>query len=218
MSSPSKKRKLNNDSKNGKGQSKGLEYFFSRQRTHHPSPAPRANDTASAEATEHLTDEELARKMQAEWNNETEPQNQEMSSKESLSSDNQPGELNVATSPTNEVPSSGAATESKPLAEQHSSMSGKTLSLQSAGMAEDTTTINIPFDESPVTFEPSKYVNQLKHYWDKDGGDASYALLTRCFVIVSRTTSRIKIVDTLVNCLRVLIEGDPESLLPAVSE
>ncbi|KAK5240405.1 hypothetical protein LTR16_010679, partial [Cryomyces antarcticus] len=30
------------------------------------------------------------------------------------------------------------------------------------------------------------------------------------------TQSRIKIVDTLVNLLRVIIEGDPDSLLPAV--
>ena len=50
-----------------------------------------------------------------------------------------------------------------------------------------------------------------------DEGGATYALLTRCFVLVSGTTSRIKIVDTLVNCLRLLIEGDPDSLLPAVS-
>jgi DNA ligase 1 len=33
---------------------------------------------------------------------------------------------------------------------------------------------------------------------------------------VSSTSSRIKIVDTLVNCLRIIIEADPESLLPAV--
>lgn len=218
MSSPSKKRKLNNDSKNGKGQSKGLEYFFSRQRANDSSPVPSTNDTASAQATEHLTDEELARKLQAEWNNEVEDDNQEISSKGPPSPGNQPGELKAVTSPTKEVASSSAATESTPLAQLNSSVSGQTLSLQSAGMAEDKTTVNIPFDEPPVTFEPSKYVNQLKQYWDKDGGDASYALLTRCFVLVSGTTSRIKIVDTLVNCLRVLIEGDPESLLPAVSE
>lgn len=92
----------------------------------------------------------------------------------------------------------------------------KTLSLQSAGMDEDIITNSIPLDEPPLTFEPSKYLEQLKEHWSKDGGNASYALLTRCFVLVSGTASRIKIVDTLVNCLRLLIEGEPESLLPAV--
>lgn len=84
-------------------------------------------------------------------------------------------------------------------------------------MAEDTVTTSIPLDESPLTFEPGKYVELLKQHWAKEGGDASYALLTTCFVLVSGTTSRIKIVDTLVNCIRILIEGDPDSLLPAVS-
>jgi DNA ligase-1 len=40
--------------------------------------------------------------------------------------------------------------------------------------------------------------------------------LTRCFILINSTTSRIKIVDTLVNLLRTIIEGDPSSLLPAV--
>jgi DNA ligase 1 len=92
-----------------------------------------------------------------------------------------------------------------------------TLSLQSIAASVDTISGSIPFDESPLTFEPEKYVPLLRDHWAKDGGNASYALLTRCFVLVNGTTSRIKIVDTFVNCLRVLIEGDPESLLPAVS-
>ena len=92
-----------------------------------------------------------------------------------------------------------------------------TLGLQAAGMAEDTTTTSIPFDESPLTFDPQEYLDQLKEHWASEGGNASYALLTRCFILINGTTSRIKIVDTLVNCLRVLIEGDPASLLPAVS-
>lgn len=71
-------------------------------------------------------------------------------------------------------------------------------------------------DESPLTFEPSRYIPQLQSAWAADGGDSSYALLVRCFVLVSGTQSRIKIVDTLVNCLRIFIEADPSSLLPAV--
>ena len=99
-----------------------------------------------------------------------------------------------------------------------------TLSLQSTTTSKDTLTESIPLDESPLTFDPAQYIPQLKQHWasegegEGEGGSATYALLTRCFVLVSGTTSRIKIVDTLVNCLRLLIEGDPDSLLPAVSQ
>lgn len=90
------------------------------------------------------------------------------------------------------------------------------LSLQSMAEAEETASATIPLDESPLTFEPSKYMPALKKAWATEGGDASYALLTRCFVIVGGTTKRIKTVDSLVNCVRLLIEADPSSLLPAV--
>ena len=91
-----------------------------------------------------------------------------------------------------------------------------TLSLQSAGSAEDTISSAIPFDESPLTFDPSKYIADLQGHWSKEGGDASYASLTHCFVLVNGTQSRIKIVDTLTNMLRLVIESDPTSLLPTV--
>jgi hypothetical protein len=90
------------------------------------------------------------------------------------------------------------------------------LSLQSTGSAEDEISSKIPFDESPLTFDPQKYVPDLQKHWAAEDGNASYALLTRCFVLVNSTQSRIKIVDTLVNLLRTLIEGDPTSLLPTV--
>ena len=91
------------------------------------------------------------------------------------------------------------------------------LSLQSTASAEDAVSLTIPFDENQLSFQPSKYVSELRRHWASGGGDASYALLTRCFVLVNSTTSRIKIVDNLVNFLRVVIEADPDSLLPAVS-
>jgi len=67
-----------------------------------------------------------------------------------------------------------------------------------------------------LAFDSLKYARELKAYWSTEGGNASYALLTRAFILANATTSRIKIVDTLVNFLRVLIEGDPSSVLPAV--
>ncbi|KAM3448302.1 hypothetical protein MY3296_007909 [Beauveria thailandica] len=212
MSSPAKKRKLNNAVKSEKSQSKGLEYFFTKQKqTNNGSTAAlRSSQLETDDAA--LTDEELARKLQAEWD------------KESARTENQePNAVDTATNESNVqdreyVEASKEQQKGNPKQPSPVAVFGgkKTLALQSAGMGEDSITISIPLDEPPLTFEPSKYVNQLKEHWSRDGGNASYALLTRCFVLVSGTASRIKIVDTLVNCLRILIEGDPESLLPAV--
>jgi DNA ligase-1 len=91
-----------------------------------------------------------------------------------------------------------------------------TLSLQSASAEEDTTSYNIPFDESPMTFDPQKYIPDLQKQWAPEDGRITYALLTQGFILINSTQSRIKIVDTLVNLLRTIIEGDPQSLLPAV--
>lgn len=91
-----------------------------------------------------------------------------------------------------------------------------TLSLQSATAEEDTTSYTIPFDESPMTFDPQKYLPDLQKQWAPEGGRITYALLTQGFILINSTQSRIKIVDTLVNLLRTIIEGDPQSLLPAV--
>lgn len=227
MSSPSKKRKLNNDKKSTGTQSKGLEYFFSKQRQNGAAPSPSSSSAlneTSNDSTSALTDEELARKLQAEWDEEAasearsrddalktevkaetvEPPVQELSSKAGLKSPSpskSPSKLPEAAGESS-VPAGNAMA---------------TLTLQSAGMAEDLITNTIPLDEPPLTFEPAKYVTALRQQWGAGSGDASYALLTRAFVLVSATAIRIKIVDTLVNCLRILIEGDPSSLLPAVS-
>jgi DNA ligase-1 len=83
-------------------------------------------------------------------------------------------------------------------------------------MDEDSIAATLPFDENPLTFTPSKYIPDLQNHWASDQGHVSYALLTRCFVLVNATSSRIKIVDTLVNMLRTIIESDSDSLLPAV--
>lgn len=210
MSSPTKKRKLNNATKPEKTQSKGLEYFFSKQKQNggSSSGAPESSP-ADADSTA-LTDEELARKLQAEWDKEdAQTSVREDEAKET------PAE--AERSETAEPVISAEPASGPPNLQTAAFFGGKkTLALQSAGMDEDKVTVSIPLDEPPLTFEPSKYIDQLKEHWAKDGGNASYALLTRCFVLVSGTTSRIKIVDTLVNCLRILIEGDPESLLPAV--
>lgn len=210
MSSPTKKRKLNADSSNTKPQSKGLEYFFSKQKAK-KDDTPVEAEIAEASTTE-LTDEELARKLQAEWDQEAASLG--LNSTNGLPSNSQ---KDVSVPEVSEPEARAAAITSSAPASKASTSGDGTLKLEASGMEEDAVTTTIPMDESPLTFDTAKYIALLQPYWAKDDGRASYALLTRCFVLVSGTASRIKIVDTLVNCIRMLIEGDPESLLPAVS-
>ncbi|KAK4223124.1 ATP-dependent DNA ligase [Podospora fimiseda] len=211
MASPAKKRKLNPSTKKPSAPSKGLEYFFARQREINGSgssskpPSSQENSSLSGQTDENLTDEELARKLQAEWDAEVRSTNQ-------ITAPPDPAEKDTV-----EQPPSASQTPQTPVPTKVDLGKSKTtLSLSSAAATEDQTAASIPLDESPLTFDPSKYIPQLQAAWANEGGDASYALLTRCFVLVSSTQSRIKIVDTLVNCIRILIEGDPSSLLPAV--
>lgn len=229
MGTPAKKRKLNNDTKASPASSRSLDYFFGKQKQEPPKPSKASEQNADQnEDTSNLTDEQLARKLQAQWDQEDAPVNRTQAdvgddaegtaelaerSKESASP-KRPGEAKAkaVSRESNEQLKDG-----NPSPFIFGAKSKNTLSLQSAGTAEDTICSNIPFDESPLTFDPSKYVKELQGHWAAEGGDASYALLTRCFVLVNNTQSRIRIVDALVNMLRVIIEGDPSSLLPTVS-
>lgn len=221
MSSPAKKRKLNSGAKQPAAQPKGLEYFFSKQKQSEVLNKSNEQDGASSSATVSLTDEELARKLQAEWDQEV--ANEAAAVRGSQKSQNstpktEGTEVIAETADSDSTPTSTSRpVESTAETTPRKQDAKKTLALQSTGMADDLITETIPLDESPLTFDPSKYIKELQEYWAAEGGNASYALLTRCFVLVSGTTSRIKIVDTLVNCLRILIESDPSSLLPAVS-
>ncbi|RYC62898.1 hypothetical protein CHU98_g3322 [Xylaria longipes] len=229
MPSPAKKRKLNSDSKSSLP-SRGLEYFFAKQRdqngTQSGTGSPLSTENEPVKDAAHpmhdheMTDEELARKLQAEWDREeagaTAQDATAPDGKKPRASSVLPQNLQLA---HDELGPDGAPPEPPKPNTAETSRNGKgkgTLSLQSVAASVDTVSESIPFDESPLTFDPGQYVPQLREHWAKDGGNASYALLTRCFVLVSGTSSRIKIVDALVNCLRILIEGDPESLLPAV--
>jgi DNA ligase-1 len=219
MDSPSKRRKKNN-SKPVPLTNRNLDFFFSKptgtlldgkSRDHDTRQPIDQTGTESA-----LTDEELARKLQEEWAREDGGQTQT------------DGEANDHVT-TEEVHSNQQNVEedTKELMvevldkqkEKELPANGKQkgfLGLQSTASDEDAITLTIPFDQSPLTFETSQYVPDLKKQWAAEGDGALYALLTRCFVLINSTQSRIKIVDTLVNCLRILIEADPESLLPAV--
>ncbi|CAG9991423.1 unnamed protein product [Clonostachys byssicola] len=220
MPSPAKKRKLNNGSKTPTVPAKGLEYFFSKQKSSVPF---KSEETPSASGTSNeveLTDEELARKLQAEWNQEV--------THEDPKGKSQVKEEDFATQASDEtqINKQEKLKEDKNLLGDEANRTvaparsettlKKTLTLQPTRMAEDSVTYSIPLDESPLTFDTTKYIGSLQEAWAPEGGHATYALLTRCFYLINATRSRIKIVDTLVNCLRILIEGDPSSLLPAV--
>lgn len=214
MASPAKKRKLNSDSKQP---SKRLEYFFAKQKQNAPDPVPEKPEEQVATPNEQeLTDEELARKLQAEWAEEDAQAGRSNGDQARPEPENdqgieqpKPQDAGVETPETPGTPKSAPSSAFK-------QMGKNTLSLQSMADAEESVSATIPLDESPLTFEPAKYVPDLQKAWAAEGGNASYALLTRCFVLVGGTTKRIKTVDTLVNCVRLLIEADPASLLPAV--
>ena len=223
MGTPAKRRKLNDSSKSSPAASRNLDFFFGKQE-HNLSPRPTNGDQSveTSNVQPEFTDEELARRLQAEWDQEAGGQEIEASTSGTVSNpvkdetiDGDPNEGIDGTavqSYANEEVSSHVENESHPIQKK----GRNTLSLQSAASEEDTIISSIPFDESPLTFCPSQYASGLQKLWAAEGGKASYALLTRCFVLVNSTQSRIKIVDTLVNFLRTIIEGDPTSLLPTV--
>ncbi|KAK8034265.1 DNA ligase I [Apiospora rasikravindrae] len=187
MPSPAKKRKLNSD---GKQQpplpSRGLEYFFSKQKQTVAAQQPAIDQPEAVEDTRpdhELSDLELAQKLQAQFDQEDAQRARDDESS-----------LNQETAPPQPEPSQapGAVEDSTAELGQHREMTPATASNQGK--------------KGTLSLQPLGV----------RGGDASYALLTRCFILINGTTSRIKIVDTLVNCLRVIIEADPSSLLPAV--
>lgn len=189
MSSPAKKRKRDVQVQ----PTRSIASFFQGQaakKAEKPEPASSSEDPKHS-----LSDEALARKLQAEWNNEE-----------------------TAATPETVPPSEPTAESPSPEdnREQNKAKAKGVLSLQSSSGIEDPTSLSVPFDQSPLVFDSLKYARELKAHWSTEGGNASYALLTRAFILANATTSRIKIVDILVNFLRVLIEGDPSSVLPAV--
>ncbi|KAI9041228.1 putative DNA ligase I [Aspergillus affinis] len=199
MSTPTKKRKREVPESSPQ-RNRSIASFFQSQaaaKAEQPSLPP-PEDTEQT-----LSDEALARKLQAEWN-------QEEDTAPSLETDTPSNVTATATAPP-AIPDADISGSSNPEPKNNS-----TLSLQSSTGTEDTVSLAVPFDQSPLTFDSRKYAEELKSHWAAEGGDASYALLTRAFVLANATTSRIRIVDTLVNFLRVLIEGDPSSVLPAV--
>ncbi|KAB8071592.1 ATP-dependent DNA ligase [Aspergillus leporis] len=201
MSSPAKKRKREVPASSPKG-NRSIASFFQGPATKQAEKAEQTPPTVSGDVDQTLSDEALARKLQEEWNQQ----------------DAAPASENVrdAGTPTSEPTSALSNLIDDNLEPPNKAKKKNTLSLQSSAGTEDNFSLTVPFDQSPLTFDSTKCADELKGHWTLAGGNASYALLTRAFVLANATTSRIKIVDTLVNFLRVLIEADPSSVLPAV--
>ncbi|KAH0537342.1 hypothetical protein FGG08_005858 [Glutinoglossum americanum] len=196
MASPTKKRKKNSDGAPPRVV-RNLDYFFSKEKK---STLPGGDSKE-----QRLTDEELARKLHKQWNKEDMPLDHRPT-------DTMPAkEGNVESKEYALEEDTGPTTEPAPRVPPKSN-----LALQFVSSTEDAISSTIPFDGDALDFTPSKYVPELQKLWKNEGGDSSYALLTRCFALVNSTRSRIKIVNTLVNFLRTIIEGDPGSLLASV--
>lgn len=226
---PSKRRKPNQTVRS-------LDFFFEKQRK--PASSSPCNDfpdqksssishgpaqNYDSPSSQSTKDEDLARKLQSEWDEEerakvTNSYTQETRVREKDSSEKF-GDVFLGhenATPLGSPFYSNKISSSSRIEYKQLSSKPETLALQSSAAAEDEIASTIPFDESLLTFDTAHYLPSLKEQWLKNGCHATYGLLTRCFVLVNSTQSRIKIVDTLVNFLRIIIEGDPESLLPAV--
>lgn len=240
MSTPNKRRKKNDHQASPRAV-RSLDYFFGKQKGEDDAKtvdAVRNDDRRNGLATgrtgvaaeeEVLTDEQLARKLQAEYDAENHTSQSGTTSgvvHDDDTSSNTPTDVKLTErsadllSHVDEAATQADTPDPADLMPENTTFVAlgekATLSLQSTTAGEDTISYAIPFDESPLTFDPQKYIPDLRRQWDPEGGNPTYAILTHCFVLVNSTQSRIKIVDTLVNLLRTIIEGDPESLLPAV--
>ncbi|XDG05207.1 hypothetical protein ABKA04_004822 [Annulohypoxylon sp. FPYF3050] len=194
MVSPTKKRKLNTGSSKSSGlPSRGLEYFFSKQNQNNNSESDAKDDKRENELSliqdegHGLTDEELARKLQAEWNKEPENAGR-------VSGSPPPSTISTSIAAPAIAETSQRLRESPdpiPKVAKFENKGKGTLSLQSVSASVDSISETIPFDESPLTFDPTEYVPKLREHWSNEGGDASYALLTRCFVLVWLATNSI---------------------------
>lgn len=237
MATPTKRRKTNGFK--ASPQTVGsLDFFFGKQKEENTARATNEDgsqkkiDGSSRLAHENptndvtvqaLADEELARKLQLEWDTETRATGEAEELEVKVASQTEGNEKPASNFVVRKQQSSSNSSPKK--AESHTEEANtktahnlpETLTLQSALSSKDLISSSIPFDESLLKFDPSIYLPDLTRQWATEGGSASYGLLTRCFVLVNSTQSRIKIVDTLVNFLRTIIEGDPQSLLPAVS-
>lgn len=222
MASPTKRRKKSTSAAPHQG--RNLDFFFEKQRQSASKPKTPPKGPDLEVTTEGLTDEEYAHNLAEEWAKEdgvaaltsesmVEGSRQGVKRGRSLSPI---GTVNVVESFV--LDGIGKKTpetipdENKQTIPTAPSIPKTAISIESA-LESDALIEEMPFDGDPLSFDPDIFKGILDKWPTRN---APYALLTRAFVLVNLTRSRIKIVDTLVNLLRTLIRLDPESLLAAV--
>ena len=212
MASPTKRRKKNGGTATPLTGVRSLDFFFGKNRQQQQlqlnktegnvtPPNPHADGTA---ATSQQTDEYLARKLHEEWNG-TGESSSAVGSKTGAMKD-------VVGRGEERVGSMGIEGASAVSTTREVSTDGGKISLRNSLDSENAVSI-LPLDQDPLIFNPDTYEFLINSF---PNGKATYELLTRGFVLITSTRSRIKIVDTLVNLLRVIIRLDSKSLLPAV--
>jgi len=224
--SPAKRRKKN-DSTATATKGPNLDFFFGKKRVSAEKSVENPEDKKDINAildeadNEGLTDEELARKLQAQWEKEdaqsvpnTNPIKREIVSAQELdpvTSDHEPMASSIIE--TGADPNLGTSDIHKSDRKTSSLPEKVAPVLLVSELDWEEGVAAFPFDQDPLTFDPYAH----KALFDKfPDGRATYSLLTRAFVLINSTRSRIKIVDTLTNLLRTLIANDAQSLLPAV--
>ncbi|TGZ79606.1 ATP-dependent DNA ligase [Ascodesmis nigricans] len=199
-------------------QTRTLHYFFAKQAAP-KSPAATSSAPSSTNdgtAAHGLTDEEYARKLAKEWAKEdnsapgAQPNSVRLKRKRSSSVSSESSKTHQ-TEPSTPVPD--ISTDLTPAQVETNELPKPTEVSPKADEEIRHIIDDLPFDSDPFNFNPDSYTDLIKNWPNRR---ATYALLTRAFMLVDGTRSRIKIVDTLVNFIRTLIRLDPESLLPAV--
>src|ERR1700744_4626325 len=162
MESPAKRRKKN-DSKHSAVTHRNLDFFFRKQSnkeqdvTNGPADNGREETHKPSPSEQHLTDEELARKLQEEWANEDKRDSPRYDSAGDMSSGKQEDTEHKVEKDRNKFVAA-APKDNPPFEPQQTANATvkRVLGLQSTASEEDTITLTVPFDQSPLTFDPSQ--------------------------------------------------------------
>lgn len=151
MDSPSKRRKKN-DSKPAQVPHRNLDFFFRKKSSLSPDALDGdslGQDVQVDQDQSTLTDEELARKLQAEWEREDRQNlNIEAGTDTASTADNIVGEPHKADEDAEDFVAEALQPSNDPKPHQNGNKTSF-LSLQSTTSDDDAITLTIPFDESP---------------------------------------------------------------------
>ncbi|EWC45233.1 hypothetical protein DRE_05960 [Drechslerella stenobrocha 248] len=211
--SPAKRRRKNDRTALPTKGPATLDYFFSRK----PTALPKRPEPITG-----LTDEQLARKLQEQWDKEDvalgDGTDSVPASQKSISEAQESKDLELAQRLQQEEDTTANEDGDEPSEtgriKEPINITPSDAKVQLEDKLEwDKLIEELPFDIDPLSFSPEDYAPLIESLPE---GRLTYGLLTRAFVLINSTRSRIKIVDTLTNFLRVAIACDPASLLPAV--